>query len=129
MPPDATGTLDSNRSEGQASAIGLLDAKRPDQLIEVRAALRDAAFSRSRASRRLNLPRVGLAIAATVVLAQPARTEPTFMGLGNLPGGTYSRAWAVSADGSTVVGNAVEPPGRPLWCLAHSDGSDDTRSI
>jgi uncharacterized membrane protein len=39
------------------------------------------------------------------LLATCALAQPTFQGLGDLPGGpAFSRPWAISADGSTVVG-------------------------
>ena len=49
------------------------------------------------------------AIAAITGLAcAPALAQPSFMGLGDLPGGSFhSEAWGVSADGSTVVGASI----------------------
>lgn len=41
------------------------------------------------------------------------RAEPSFVNLGTLPGGTVSSAYALSADGSTVVGDS-NPNGGPI---------------
>jgi probable HAF family extracellular repeat protein len=64
--------------------------------------------------RRLARLGSGLALAAGLflALAWSAHAEPMFMGLGDLPGGTFdSSSWAVSADGSTVVGESVSASG------------------
>jgi probable HAF family extracellular repeat protein len=44
-----------------------------------------------------------LGLAASIALVQPAAADP-FTPLGFLPGGTYSIAQGVNADGSVVVG-------------------------
>ncbi|MGZ8940488.1 MAG: hypothetical protein ACXW32_14885, partial [Limisphaerales bacterium] len=48
-----------------------------------------------------------LLIAAMFSLA-PATSAASLMGIGHLPDGTRSGAWAISADGSTVVGMATD---------------------
>ncbi len=58
------------------------------------------------------LRRAAFAAAAMTLLtlASPAAAGPFFMGLGDLPGGFFSsHAYAVSADGSTVVGQGLSP--------------------
>src|SRR5437868_7662 len=51
-----------------------------------------------------------LAVFASAAGAAGAGAQ-TFTGLGFLPGGGYSQAWAVSADGSVVVGNSAGAEG------------------
>lgn len=55
---------------------------------------------------RLQIRSLTVAVAAAAFMAQTATAEPVFQGLGTLPGsGSFmSRANAVSADGTTVVG-------------------------
>ena len=53
-----------------------------------------------------------VATGATVASISPAAADPMFMGLGDLPGGNFSSiAYAISADGSTVVGTSLGPSG------------------
>ena len=56
---------------------------------------------------------VGAALLAAQFFVTPAASAiPMFMRLGDLPGGDFeSTAFAVSADGTTVVGRAHTPPG------------------
>src|SRR5215510_11305786 len=58
---------------------------------------------------RLPRPASLVAFAGVAGLAgTPALAQPSFTGLGDLPGGqVYSEAWGVSADGSAVVGSSV----------------------
>ncbi len=60
-----------------------------------------------------------LLVASTV----PAAADTTFFGLGSLPGGySYSRALAVSADGSTVVGISHSSSGYEAFIWTSSGG-------
>jgi hypothetical protein len=62
--------------------------------------VQDLKFRR-RAARRL---RAVLLASSVLAAAMPPARADNLQGLGVLPGGSYSRAYGVSADGSTVVG-------------------------
>ncbi len=69
------------------------------------------------------MKRFAATLAAMVMLACCARwgDAQKLIWLPNLPGGNYSRAWAVSADGSVVVGEA-EPSRRAVrWVRSGAD--------
>jgi len=56
----------------------------------------------------------------TGLVSVEAAAEPSFTGLGDLPGGSYeSNAWGVSGDGSVVVGHSVTTSGNEafVWTL------------
>ncbi len=76
-----------------------------------RARIRTANFSTARVR--------GVAAAAVVVSASGSASAQWLVGIGHLPGGTYSTATGVSGDGSVVVGHGDTPQGdRPIrWTL------------
>ena len=58
-------------------------------------------------------PLAAVALAAVSLLTPDARAQgASFQGLGNLPDGDLSDAWAVSAGGSVVVGQGTNPQGQ-----------------
>jgi len=72
-------------------------------------------------ARRFALGAVSLL--ATVLLSAPALGQPSFNGIGDLPGGPYqSFAEAISADGSTVVGQGRDADGSQAWRWTPSGG-------
>jgi probable HAF family extracellular repeat protein len=61
--------------------------------------------------------------ALSAVLASTATADPSFQGLGDLPGGDFhSAAYAVTADGSTVVGRAYAGSGQQPFRWTQQDG-------
>jgi probable HAF family extracellular repeat protein len=78
-----------------------------------------AAFSRRRALRLA----ISVAIWLAVRYGQANAAQPLFMGLGDLPGGTFSSyATAVSADGSVVVGLGSSTPGGQAFRWTQTGG-------
>ena len=68
-------------------------------------------------SRRLCLPRVVVAVIATLILWLPLAQAADFIPLGDLPGGdVYSFANDVSNDGTVVVGTSN------VWDTDNDDG-------
>lgn len=60
---------------------------------------------------------------ASAFLAPSARAAASFVPLGDLPGGlSYSYAWDVSSDGSTVVGQSVGAEGEEAFLWTHGGG-------
>ncbi|MGB2984850.1 MAG: PEP-CTERM sorting domain-containing protein [Phycisphaerae bacterium] len=72
---------------------------------------------------RFRLEIVAFAVFGGLTGYRPALGEPVFMGLGDFPGGTsMSRANAVSADGSTVVGASRSATGREAFRWTFEEG-------
>ena len=63
-----------------------------------------------------------LAVALPLLCGSHAHAS-TFQGLGHLPGGTFSYAMAVSADGSTIVGEARHDGNVEAWVAVLSEPS------
>src|SRR5690606_6293045 len=65
----------------------------------------------------------GLALAVALAAAAPAAADPFFLGLGDLPGGSFwSEARGVSADGSTVIGFSLRENGQEAFRWTEAGG-------
>ncbi len=71
-------------------------------------------------ARSFTLASLGCSLLIAPTLAQP---EPFFMGLGDLPGGSFrSRAFGISADGTTVVGGSSSLEGEQAFMWTRTGG-------
>ena len=64
-----------------------------------------------------------LMVLVSVGITSLAHANMSFTGLGDLAGGSYySQAWAISSDGSTVVGSSFSDHGREAFRWTQSEG-------
>jgi probable HAF family extracellular repeat protein len=92
----------------------------PGEIVDASGVIFVTAMCGFHFGKRCALLAVGVVL---VTLSGTADAEPYFMGLGDLPGGTFSSyATGVSADGSVVVGRSSSAPGPQAFRWTQSGG-------